>query len=556
MARPLANEVIKRYTDAKQIRSRNENDWRMASAYCLPRQYNSWTTDGPALFGAGQTNAKRIAYDTTGVRALPKYMAVLERMCTPHNMKWHGLVVSDRSLARKRRVREYFDVLRDELFRMRYESRANFKQAVSESYASIGVYGTGPVYYGQRTPNALYRGPSLLYRACPLRDIFILVNDEGEVDTVIRRFWLNIRQFYQKFPGVDLPQSMKVKTTNGAIPSDNDFFEFIHITNPRNDYDPESIDVRRHPITGSYICVADQVYVGDEQGYRSQPYLTPRTFTEAGDPYGFSPAMQALPALGTASAMKKTVLKQGQKAVDPVLLAHDDGVMNGVVDLRPGSVNYGGVDKQGRKLIQALETGNFNVSEKLLEEERMDINDCFFVTLFQILTETPEMTATEVMERIAEKSALLSPTMGRVQSELLGPGIMREIDILDEMGRLPEMPPELIEAKGQYEIVYTSPMAKGMYAEEVSGFMRAVETALRVVEATQDQSHLDHFNFNTAIPEMSEYMAVPARWMNDPKVKDAIREQRSADQQQQEILKNAAPIAGAMKTAAQMQENS
>lgn len=555
MARPLASEEITRYNEAKQLRSRNEPDWRMASAYCLPRHYSAWQQDGPGNFGGSSMAAvRRIAYDSTGVRALPKYTAILERMCTPHNMKWHGLTTGDRVLAAKPRVRAFFDELRDQLFRMRYEARANFKQCTSEVYASLGVYGTGPAYYGQRSPNALSQVPSFSYKACQLRDIFILVNDEGEVDTVYRRFWLNVRQFKQKFPNEPLPLKLAAKVANGTTAKETDFFEFVHVVHPRTDHDPESIDARRHPIVGSYISIADQEYVGEESGYRSMPYLTPRTFTEAGDPYGFSPAMQALPALGTASAMKKTTLKQGQKAADPVLLTHDDGVMNGVVDLRPGAVNPGGVDKQGRKLIQVLETGNFNVSEKLLQDERADINDSFFVTLFQILTDTPEMTATEVMERVAEKSALLSPTMGRIQSELLGPGILREIDMLHEMGRMPKMPPELIEAKGQFDIIYTSPMAKGMYAEEVSGFMRSVEMAMGVADKTQDPSHLDHFNFEVAIPEMSEYMAVPARWMNDVKKKTQMAESRSAGQQQNQMIENAGQISSAAKNVAQMQK--
>ena len=44
------------------------------------------------------------------------------------------------------------------------------------------------------------------------------------------------------------------------------------------------------------------------------------------------------------------------------------------------------------------------------------------------------MTATEVLERAREKGALLAPTMGRQQSEALGPMIEREIDILVECG--------------------------------------------------------------------------------------------------------------------------
>ena len=557
MARPLAADQLRRYTDAQSVRSRNENDYRMAAAYCLPRHYSAWTTSGPAQYGNTSGSVRRIAYDSTGVRALPKYVAILERLATPHNMRWHGMAPSDRALLKSQRVRQYYQDLTDLLFTQRYNGYSNFMQTQSEVYTSMGVYGTGPKYVGQRTPNALYQKPALLYKACPFRDIFILLNDEGEVDTVFRRFYLNARQFYQKFPKETMPMCMQA---SASAPKDSEFFEFVHIVHPRSDFDPQALDARRHPIVGSYICVKEQAYVGEEHGYRSMPYLTPRTFTEAGDPYGFSPAMQALAALGTASAMKKTMIKQGQKAVDPVLLAHDDGVVNGNVDLRPGAVNYGGVDSQGRLLIRALESGNFNVGKDMIADERNDIEDCFFATIFKILMETPEMTATQVMDRVAKESALLSPTMGRLQSEDLTRNVNREIDVLIEMGKIAtspnspglQMPPELIEAQGEYELIFTSPMAKGMYAEEVSGFMRAVQMATEVVAATGDHAIMDEFNFRTAIPEIADHMSVPARWMNDENTKKKLAAGREQATQQEQLLKNAAPLASAMKTASTM----
>lgn len=553
MARPLAVDEIARYNEAKSARSPNESDWRMASAYCMPRHYSSWTHEGAPLYGnQGAAVTRRISYDSTGALALPKYAAILERLATPYPQRWHGLKASDKGLMRSSAVRNYFDTLTQLLFDKRYVAKGMFRQSVAEVYTSLGCYGTGPIYLGQRAPNALSRAPSLLYKACHLRDVFILLNDEGEVDSVFRRVFLNVRQFKQKFPNEPLPNCMAASVANGARPKENEYKEFVHVVHPRDDFDPEALDSRRHPIVSSYICVPDQAYVGEEKGYRSMPYLTPRTFTEAGDAYGYAPSLQALAAMGTASAIKKTHLRQGQKAADPVVLAHDDGVMN-PVDLRPGSILYGGVNKQGQKLITTLETGSFQISEKMIEDERRDINDSFFVNLFQILIETPEMTATEVVERTAEKSALLAPTMGRLQSELLGPMIEREIDVLDEMGLLPEMPPELVEAQGDYQIVYTSPMAKGMYAEEVSGFMRAVEMAMNVANATQNPKYLDNFNFDVAIPEISDYMAVPARWMNDEEAKSELQKDREAQMQEQQVMQNAAPIAGALKTAQQMQ---
>ena len=459
---------------------------------------------------------------------------------------------------RIQRVRQYHEDLTDLLFQNRYNRYANFMQTQSEVYTSMGVYGTGPKYIGQRTPNALYQKQSLLYKACPLRDIFILLNDEGEVDTVFRRFWLNVRQFKQKFPGVALPKCMAM--VENQPNSESQFFEFLHIVHPRSDYDPQAISARRHPIVGSYLCVQEQEYVGDEQGFRSMPYLTPRTFTEAGDPYGFAPAVQAMAAMGTASAMKKTMIRQGQKAVDPVLLAHDDGVVNGPVDLRPGKINYGALDSQGRKLIQALEQGNYKIGKDMVADERADIEDCFFATYFKMLLETPEMTATQVLDRISKETALLSPTMGRIQSEDLTRNVGREIDVLIEMGKIAtspngpglQMPPELIEAGAEYELIFTSPMAKGMYADEVSGFMRAVQFATEVAQGTNDLSLLDEFNFKEAIPEIADHLSVPVRWMNDTKTKKALADGRAQAAQQEQLLKNAAPIASAMKTASTM----
>jgi len=549
---PLSpDELVRLYTQAKSLRAPHENDWRSAAAHVLPAQYSSWQTDGPVQ-AYGRTEAvRRIAYDTTGMRSLPKYVAILERLMTPASQKWHGLQASDQNLRRKARVRKYFDELTDRMFKMRYSPRARFRIATSEMYQALGVYGNGPLFIGERAPTPIAPVRGIKYISCPLRDVFILVDDDGEVCGVFRRFWLNVRQFKMKFPNVPMPAAVK-RESEKSVPDEGRYFEFVHYVAPRDNYDPQQIDARRHPIVGVYVAIEDKAFVGDETGYKSMPYKIPRVATVSGDPYGYSPAMMALAAMGGASQMKKTNLKQGNKAVDPPLIAHNDNTMNGGVDLRPGAINYGGVDRQGRELIKPLRGGDFRVAEVLLQDERKDVEDSFFVTLFQILTETPEMTATEVVERIAEKAALLSPTMGRLQSEFGGPTIERELDVMSEIGQLPEMPPELIEAQGEYEIVYTSPLAKSMYAEEVSGFMRSVEMSLSVAQATQDMSALDHYNFEVATPEIASYLAVPARWMRDENEIRKTRDDRQKANTEAQMMQNAPALASAAKTVTEM----
>jgi hypothetical protein len=254
--------------------------------------------------------------------------------------------------------------------------------------------------------------------------------------------------------------------------------------------------------------------------------------------------MDVLPAVKTLNEEKKTILKQGHRVVDPVLLAHDDGILDSF-SLKPGAVNYGAMTADGRPLVGTLPVGNLAVGKELMDDERAVINDAFLITIFQILVETPQMTATEVLERTKEKGILLAPTIGRQQSEYLGPMVEREVDLLARQGLLPPMPDILIEAQGEYSLEYDSPLSRAQRAEEASGLMRTVETALAVVNVTQNPEPLDYFDWDKIVPEISEIQGVPVRWMRSFEQVQALRQGRAQQMQTQETIQ-AAPAAAAM----------
>jgi hypothetical protein len=232
--------------------------------------------------------------------------------------------------------------------------------------------------------------------------------------------------------------------------------------------------------------------------------------------------------------------------VDPVLLSHDDGILD-TFSLKPGTMNPGGVSAEGRALVHTLPTGNLAAGQDLMDMERSVINDAFLVSLFQILIETPTMTATEVLERAREKGALLSPTMGRQQSEMLGPMIERELDVLSKQGLLSPMPPLLAEAEGEFEIEYDSPLSRSQRSEEAAGWLRTLEAAIAYANTTQDLSVLDQFNTDVIYQQLAEINAVPASWMNDLETVKAQREQRAQQQQTQQMVEAAPAAAGVMK---------
>lgn len=556
MARPDANTVLQWYRDAKQIRSPREKQWRLNAAFCDPGQYQVWQRQDDPSAGITQQggiddNVARFVYDNTGIRSMPKYKAILHRMMTPEGQRYHTLRANDNALMKRYAVKVFFSNLTDILFQMRYEPRSNFQQAQGEMYGALGTYGTAPKVLTWRKPASDDPRGGFSYKSWHLVNIFLIVDDEGRTVGVTRRMYLNERQFRTKFPEEDaLPPCLA-----NANKSETIFCEFIHCVHRRGpDYDKYSLDARRYPWISSYLSVKDMLYIGQEAGFLFNPYMTPRAETVSENPYGRSPAEVAFPALGGLSAMKKTVMKQGQKAVSPPLLASDDGVLSGRVDIRPDKINWGMLDKQGNPLVRPLEGGsNFTVAEKLIEGDRYDVEDSFLVTLFRILEKNERMTTAEVYERVSLQAAQIAPTMGHLQSEDQGRQIEGEIALLVEYGLLPQMPPELIEAKGQYSVVYTSPLAKSMYAEEVAGFTRLLQSAMEYAAATGDKRPLRRLNFDRALPEIADKTNVKPDWLNSDEEVKAL-EAADAQQAQQDQLIKAAPALASVTTAAMKQQ--
>jgi hypothetical protein len=466
-------------------------------------------------------------------------------LSTPQNSVWHLLKAGDKVLQRNRQVRQYFDDLNDALFNWRYRPSANFVGNIQQVYLSAGVYGNGLMFIDQPEKE---RG--LRYRNVHLSEAYFVQNHANVVDTVYRCFWLTARQLKQQFSkqGDSLPDEVEqwMSEPNGTERK----AEILHVVTPREDYDPTRMDSKGMRFESCYIYVSKQQVIR-ESGFRTFPYAVTRYMQSPGETYGRGPAQMVLPAIKVLNEEKQTMLKQGHRAVDPVLLAHDDGNLSSF-SMKAGALNAGGVSAEGRALIQALPVGNIAIGDKLMDLERQPINDAFLVPLFQILVDSPQMTATEVLERAREKGMLLAPTAGRLQAEFLGPLIEREIDLLAAQDLLPPMPPILQQAQAEYKIVYDSPMSRMQRAEGAAGYMRALTVAAEYAKMTGDVESLDYFDMDKAMPEIQEINGSPVRWTRseeDVQARRAKREQAAAAQQ----MVDAAPAAASvMKTAATM----
>lgn len=535
----VAERVLREFSTVLTSRGTWESHWQEVAERIWPSM--AWKFNPNWYSNPGMKKNDNV-FDSTASLALNRFGAILDSLLTPRNSKWHTLAATDPKLNKNREIRLWFEDVTRLLFHFRYAPAANFASQNQQNYKSVGAFGTGCLF-----TDKLSQTQGLRYKAISLGEIYFVENHQGIVDKAFRAFDLTIRQAVQKW-GDKVPEKMRAFLDRDP----EHVFHFVHLVEPREDVDYSRRDHKGMPFASYYVC-KDENSVIEEGGFRTFPYSVPRYDQIPGELYGRSPAMDLLPAIKTLNEEKKTMLKQGQRVVDPVLLAYDDGVLDSF-SLKPGAINPGGVTSDGRPLIHALPTGNLTAGKELMDDERTIINDGFLVSLFQILTESPQMTATEVLERTREKGILLAPTIGRLQSEYLGPTIDREIDLLSQQGLLPPMPMLLREARGEYKIIYDSPLTRAQRAEEASGLMRTIENLLQVVQITQDPSPLFAFNFDVIAPEIAEINAVPFHWMNSPEKIAQMKADR-AQQQQAEQMSNAAPGAAAMMNAsAKMQK--
>ncbi len=535
----IVTETMQEFSQFQLWRCTHAGEWEEIAELIDPPSRNTF------FYGAynwpGQKKTDR-QVDATAMRALNRFSAILDSLLTPRNMLWHQLVSPNADLMKDRDVRLWFEAVTRILFQQRYSAIANFSANNQMIYRSLGAFGNGGMFVDQATDAWNNPMPAIRYKAVPIGELFFHENHQGIVDGFIRWFRLSARQAIQKWGRDTVPPTILA----AADQKSEQPFNFLHRVCPRADYEYGRLDKKGKPWASYYVSVEGRCLLS-EGGYNTFPMAITRYVQTPGEVYGRGPASFVLPAIKTLNAEKRTFLTVGHRAGNPVLLTADDGLVD--ISLRPGAINKGGVTSDGKLLIQPLPTGAIQTTLEMMQEEAKLIDDEFLVTLFQILTETPTMTATEVVERTNEKGILLAPTVGRQQSEYLGPLIDRELALLSSFpGVLPPMPPALREARGEYNPYFTSPLARAQRAQEVAGFQRTLQSTLEIVNATQDPSVLDAFDFDVATRETADIQAVPTTWMASDRAVAQKRQARAKAQQQQAQIQ-AMPAQAAMMKA-------
>ena len=512
--------LVKRKNKLKAQRGTWESHWQDLTNFVLPNEsdFNLKRSKGD--------KRTTLVYDSTGIHANEMLAAGLHGMLTNPASNWFSLRVKDSmdSFADNAEAKQWLEETTNVILAELSAPDVAFPSHIHEYYLSLCSVGTACMFVGEPTTRE-----GISFRSIHIDEIFIAENADGIVDTVFRIFKMTVRQIVQKWGEKSL--SPRIQRMYEKKEFDKEV-ELFHCVYPRDDVDKGKKAATMLPVASVYIDEKEK-HVLAEGGFDEMPYMVGRWSKTVGEVFGRSPAMTALPYIKMLQEIMKTTIKAAQKVVDPPLLVPDDGVL-GPVRTIPGGLNYYRASS-GARIEPLLTGGNIGLSYEMMNDLRERIRTTFFLDQLQFQG-APRMTATEVVERTERTLRLLGPTLGRLQSEFLGPMIERIYGVLSRAGRLPE-PPESI-SELELKIEYVSPLARAQRQTETQGIMRTLEFVGPI--AGMDPQAAQIIKGADTVRHIAELNGVPPMLLkSDDDLMAEMQAQQQAQAAQQQMMQGA-----------------
>jgi hypothetical protein len=310
------------------------------------------------------------------------------------------------------------------------------------------------------------------------------------------------------------------------------------VIQPRHERDPRKGDSQNLPFADLMLDVDSRHLVG-EAGFHEFPLAVPRWDTATGEIYGRSPAMIALGDSLTLQAQAETLLKTGQKQVDPPLLVGDDAVL-GDIHTYPGGISYFDMeaarDLGGRPPVMPLNSGaDIPLGREMQQDCRDQIWAAFFRNVLGLPVDAAKMTATEVLERKDEFIRTIGPVFGRLEADYIAAVVERAFNIMLRAGGFSEPPPALI--GGQVRFRFVSPIEQARRQIEAAGMARSFELLAPLAAAQPDI--LDNFDGDEIARSTPDIFVMPKRWLRPKEKVAAMRSQRARAAEAQSLLEGA-----------------
>ncbi len=506
---------MKKYT-VKQIKERVEylkterklweDHWQDIADYILPRKASITVERSP-----GDRRSVNVLTNV-GIQCNELLAGALHGFLTNPNAPWMELTTGDLDLDREDDVRFWLQKTSKDIHNVLNNS--NFQTEVHEMYTDLSAFGTSPMYL-EEDPRDVIRFSTRF-----IAEMYIDENAQGIVNQVYREWKWDCMKLVEEFGLEKLPKKIQDAYKKGS----KDKHVIIHAVYPREIVDPRAKSA--FPYISQWVLPEENFEI-KEAGFREFPYVIPRWAKAAGEKYGRSPGMNALPEVKTLNVMNETVIIGAQKFVDPPLQLPDDGFILPIATF-PGGMNFyrSGTND---KIEPVFNDTRVDFGFEVMKERETRVREAFYVDQLQLQQNGPQMTATEVLQRTEEKMRLLGPMLGRMQAEFLRPLIDRVFEIMLRTGKIDKnkIPAKL--AGKKIDVRYSSVIAKSQRLADGQNLMRSMEALTPFVNA--DPTVLDNINGDKAFRVVAETYGLPQDVIRTKKEVEGVRTARAEAQQ-------------------------
>ena len=494
-------EIKEKMTRLKGERSNWESHWQEVADHILPRKNTVIRKQ------ADGQKRQFILLDNVGMHSNELLAGALHGLLTNPNSLWFEMTTGVVDLDNVDEVRKWLQKTARSMHNVLNNS--NFQMEVHELYIDLCSFGTSCMQF-QEDKETIVRFSTKF-----IADYYVVENERGVIDQVYREWKLTAVELCSEFGIKNLPK--KVQDAYEKRPDEK--FCIVHAVYPRV-VAGEKLYKGESKYVSQYILpdCDHEISVGT---FKDFPYLVPRWTKAAGESYGRSPGMNALPELKVLNKMNETMLIGAQKKVDPPLQMEDDGVVLPIMSI-PGGLNY---RRPGSEPIQPLFADtNMDFGYQAMEDRRKRVRDAYFVDQLQLQANGPMMTATEVLQRTEERMRLLGPMLGRQQSEFLRPLIDRLFNLMWERGLI-EPPPAALQGRS-LDVRYSSLIAKSQRLDEGQAIMRTMQAVAPFGQI--DPGVWDNFDGDMAARVVAGVYGFPQEIIRNMRQVEKIRSDRQA----------------------------
>jgi len=527
--------------------------WRELADFFLPRRYKWLVT--PNQMGRGSPINQHILDSTGCVFARNLASGLVSGKSSPTSL-WFRLKIGYIDSTKTSPISLWLAECERLLYLIFSES--NFYNSIATFYFDLVVFGTASMLIYEDFDSVIN-----CINPC-LGEFYIDIDGKYRPTVFYREFTMTVDATVKEFGYENCSEAIQALYDDLSGANLTRELIIAHGIEPNNDGRAVSFGISSHfayrevywewgGSTSPQGGAANQPGVLRRSGYHEQVAITGRWDLVSNDPYGRSPAMDALPDQKQIQLEQRRKAQAIDKMVNPPLVA-DIQLKNQPANLTPGGITFvSGYAANGKPGFASVYDTKFPVQEITadLVEVKSRLSQTFFNDVLRTASQyetRSNVTAVEWDLRKSESLVMLGPALERIDNEVLRPVINRVFAIAVRAGIIPPAPPEL---QGQMMTIdFVSMLAQAQQATKAASIERVLSVAGNIVGVVPGA--MDNIDVDYSLDKLSSLLNNDPKMIRSPEALAEIRanaaKQAAAAQQAdiaQKLSAGAKNLAGA-----------